>query len=67
MVTIPTTEILKRVCVLSDGFFVVAKGGKYYKEKGEFVLEKEDAYHFMLKHLAERLADRIGGKMEGLM
>jgi len=47
-----------------NGFFVVAKGGKYYKGSDDYTLEKEDAYAFLLKHLAERLADRIGGKVE---
>ena len=46
------------------GFFVVAKGGKYYKSNGEYVLDKDEAYAFLLKHLAIRLAERIGGKVE---
>jgi hypothetical protein len=46
------------------GFFVVKKDGRYFAGAGEYVLEKDEAYAFMLKHLAERLADRIGGKME---
>lgn len=46
------------------GIFVVAKGGRYYKNNGEYVLDKEDAYAFLLWHLADRLANRIGGKVE---
>jgi len=47
-----------------NGFFVVSKGGKYYKGGGDYVLEKKDAYAFMLRPLAQRLADRICGKVE---
>ena len=46
------------------GFFVVKKNGRYYRDKDDFVNEKEDAYAFMLKYLADRLALRIGGKVE---
>ena len=47
-----------------NGFFVVKKNGRYYRGKGDFVNEKIDAYAFMFKYLADRLALRIGGTVE---
>ena len=46
-----------------NGFFVVEKDGKYYNGGDNFVVDKKNAYAFLLKYLAERLADRIGGKV----
>jgi hypothetical protein len=46
------------------GFFVVSVDGRYYQSNGEYTLIKDDAYAFMLKHLAERLANRLGGYVE---
>lgn len=47
-----------------NGFYVVRKGGKYYKGSGDYVLEKSEAYAFVIQALAQRLADRICGKVE---
>lgn len=68
--TITTMDIFQMMqtmrfqSMIIEGFFIVAKGGKYYKGGGDYVLNREEAYQFLMPHLAERLANRIGGKVE---
>lgn len=46
------------------GFFVISVDGKYYKGNGEYTIDKDEAYAFLLKHLAERRANKLGGHVE---